>query len=127
MALWQCREPSAIPKHKPYISSEPDVVQLAIDSDTDFLILACDGLWDNLTPEEATSLVFEYVCQHPEQDIDQISQNVALHLSKTAKEDGSSDNITTIVLFFKSLDQLRETPYTPLTPREKNETNGPEW
>ena len=112
------------PEYKPYISSEPDVVQLDIDSETDFLIMACDGLWDQLTPEEATSLVYEYICENSEQNIEEISTNVATHLSKTAKFDGSSDNITTIVIFFKDLEELRATPFTPLTPREKNESNG---
>ncbi|CAG2103940.1 unnamed protein product [Medioppia subpectinata] len=112
------------PEHKPFISSEPDVVGFDISPDTDFLILACDGLWDQLSAEDATSLVYEYVCQHEDYDTQQIAEGVASHLSKVAKDDGSSDNITTIVIFFKDIDQLRATPFKPMSPREKSETNG---
>ncbi|CAG2163449.1 unnamed protein product [Oppiella nova] len=112
------------PEHKPYISSEPDVTELVIGSDTDFLILACDGLWDQLTADDATSLVYEYVCQHEDYSAQQISEGIAAHLSKAAKDDGSSDNITTIVIFFKDMDQLRATDFKPMSPKETNGLNG---
>ncbi|XP_054154987.1 serine-rich adhesin for platelets-like [Oppia nitens] len=113
------------PEHKPYVSSEPDVVELDItDGAADFLILACDGLWDQLTPEEATTIVYQYVCQNADQNTEEIAENISTYLSKAAKDDGSSDNITTIVIFFKDVEQLRATPFEPLSPREKLATNG---
>jgi serine/threonine protein phosphatase PrpC len=111
------------PEHKPYISSEPDVTEITLDSDDDFLILACDGLWDQLTPEEATTLVYQYICENETENTQEIAENVASYLSKIAKEEGSSDNITTIVLFFKDLSQLMATPFTPLSPRDRSLTS----
>lgn len=111
------------PEHKPYISSEPDVTEITLDSDDDFLILACDGLWDQLTPEEATTLVYQYICENETANTQEIAENVASYLSKIAKEEGSSDNITTIILFFKDLSQLMATPFTPLSPRDRSLTS----
>ncbi len=111
------------PEHKPYISSEPDVTEITLDSDDDFLILACDGLWDQLTPEEATTLVYQYICENETENTQEIAENVASYLSKIAKEEGSSDNITTIILFFKDLSQLMATPFTPLSPRDRSLTS----
>jgi len=45
--------------YKPYVSSEPDVTTVEMDGSEDFLIVACDGLWDTVTPEEAAETVFQ--------------------------------------------------------------------
>ncbi|KAG9394078.1 Serine/threonine phosphatase, family [Carpediemonas membranifera] len=37
---------------KPYISSKPDVTVVDVNDDTDFVIMACDGLWDVFGDEE---------------------------------------------------------------------------
>ncbi|WWD22768.1 hypothetical protein CI109_107261 [Kwoniella shandongensis] len=52
----------------PYVSSTPDVAYRKFKTDNGeklkFLILATDGLWDNITSEEATLLVASYLA-HP--------------------------------------------------------------
>ena len=35
-----------------------------IEGDEDFLILACDGLWDTLSPDVAVSIVYTYLSTH---------------------------------------------------------------
>ena len=51
-------------EYKPFVSAEPDVTTVEIDGSEDFMILACDGLWDTLTPAEATQIVFDNVRQN---------------------------------------------------------------
>jgi hypothetical protein len=36
----------------------PDVTSIDLNGSEDFIIIACDGLWDTVTMEEATTTVF---------------------------------------------------------------------
>ncbi len=45
--------------YKPYVSADPDVTSIEMNGTEDFIIIACDGLWDTVTPEEATNCVFD--------------------------------------------------------------------
>eukprot|EP00742_Colponemidia_sp_Colp-10_P002323 GILJ01002479.1.p1 GENE.GILJ01002479.1~~GILJ01002479.1.p1 ORF type:complete len:421 (-),score=51.54 GILJ01002479.1:235-1446(-) len=44
------------PYTPPYITATPEVVERAIQPGDDFVIIASDGLWDELTPEEAVQI-----------------------------------------------------------------------
>lgn len=48
-------------EHKPHVSSTPDIVSVQLDGDEDFVILACDGLWDSVKYEEAAQTVYNHV------------------------------------------------------------------
>jgi len=39
------------------VCSDPDVTTIQKNGSEDFLIIACDGLWDTVTPEDATNCV----------------------------------------------------------------------
>lgn len=78
---------------EPYVSGEPQIhgpISLAVDNKNYFLILACDGVWDILTDDEAVSIVA------PIGD----PEKAAIKLRDVAYEKGSDDNITVIVIRF---------------------------
>lgn len=54
--------------YKPYVTSEPDVTAVSLDGTEDFLVLACDGLWDFVTEEEAVMAVYEQIAEAPGRD-----------------------------------------------------------
>lgn len=59
--------------------------------DFPFLVLACDGVWDVFTDQEAVDLVRALTpAERP---------HAAHRLARRAIELGSSDNVTTIVVF----------------------------
>jgi len=70
-------------------------VSLRFDED-DFLILACDGLWDVLTHQEAVDFVTKQL--QITDDLNEISKN----LVNEAFIRHSSDNISVIVATWKS-------------------------
>ncbi len=43
------------------MSCEPDVTTVDLNGSEDFLIVACDGLWDAVSPEEATNSIIETI------------------------------------------------------------------
>lgn len=65
--------PRDVVKTPPYMTAEP-VVTTAKVQDGDFLILACDGLWESLTSEEAVSLVGTWLEMHAPNRVHSINQ-----------------------------------------------------
>ena len=91
-------------EYKPYISAEPDITTILNNGSEDFLIIACDGLWDTITPEEATEIVFQHLEENRNTggDID----NIGARLATAAKDKGSGDNITIIVVFIRPVEEV---------------------
>jgi len=67
-----------------------------LTGDEDFLILACDGLWDVVKPGEAVDLVVQHVAEGGDRS------SVAKLLVDSAKSGGSNDNISVVVVFLHS-------------------------
>jgi len=82
--------------HKPYVSGDPDIKSLLLDGTEDFVVIACDGLWDVIPPWEAVELVVDYV-----KDFGVDADATAKHLVTQAVDRGSQDNITIIIVFFE--------------------------
>lgn len=54
---------------KAFIISTPDIKMLELDGTEEFLILACDGLWDEISPEAAAQIVRRQVVSDPSMQI----------------------------------------------------------
>lgn len=67
-----------------------------LTGDEDFLILACDGLWDVVKPGEAVDLVVQHLAEGRDRS------SVAKLLVDSAKSGGSNDNISVVVVFLDS-------------------------
>ncbi|XP_022876425.1 probable protein phosphatase 2C 10 isoform X1 [Olea europaea var. sylvestris] len=76
---------------KPHLRSDPDITDADIDEDSDFLILASDGLWKVMSNQEAVDLVT--TINDP--------QKAAKQLSTEALNRESKDDISVIVVRFK--------------------------
>ncbi|KAK7399752.1 hypothetical protein VNO78_10941 [Psophocarpus tetragonolobus] len=77
-------------KLKEHITAEPDVTIQKIDEDTEFIILASDGLWKVMTNQEACDCI---------RDVDD-AKKASQKLVKEAKSLGSYDDISCIVIMF---------------------------
>lgn len=76
------------PGLKPFVSPEPRVVEGLLGRENDVAVIACDGVWDIMTTEEAVGLA--RMADDPEQG--------AAQIVRRALERGSTDNVTVIVL-----------------------------
>jgi len=78
--------------YKPYITCEPDVFGPFSVNDEEYqlLILACDGLWDVVSDDEAVAIALE--AKNPEE--------AAVNLRDKAFNSKSQDNISVLVVFF---------------------------
>lgn len=104
---------------RPFVSSLSSVSSLVLKGDEDYLLLGCDGFFDSIRPSAVPGLVLEALRsppdvppedQNPDQDhdsdLDQAALRVAQFLVSKAKDEGSSDNITVIVVFLKNPRQI---------------------
>jgi serine/threonine protein phosphatase PrpC len=93
----------------PYVSHVPDIYNYKIDNNDKFIIIACDGLWDVMTSQEAVNFVIDNCYDKngnrlPDPILKEdnsnkkefISYKIAEHAIKLKCE----DNVTCIIVFF---------------------------
>lgn len=82
--------------YKPYVSAMPEMISIDLDGDEDFVVIACDGLWDFASEDRvALSVYMQLAANHDD------LKKVTLNLLDLAKQGGSGDNVTVIVVFLK--------------------------
>ncbi|OQR96756.1 protein phosphatase 2C [Achlya hypogyna] len=78
---------------KEWVIAKPFVSRTVLDEQVDFVILACDGVWDELDDQEAVNIVLSLEpLERPQ---------AAKYLVESALEQGSCDNISAVVVFIK--------------------------
>nr|XP_033778711.1 protein phosphatase 1E [Geotrypetes seraphini] len=110
-------------EHKPYICGDADSGSTLLDGSEDYLILACDGFYDTMNPDEAVKVVSDHLRENNGD-----SSMVAHKLVASARDAGSSDNITVIVVFLRDLNATvivsEETNWTENSFEGGQEDNG---
>ena len=73
------------------ISQKAEISFLEFSHNINYIIIACDGLWDVLDNKEVNDFILE----------NKSNKNVAELLAKKAIDKGSEDNVSIIIVFFK--------------------------
>ena len=84
------------PKDKKYVIGEAEVSEIELDGTEDYLVVACDGIWDVVNEEELTSHLEGYFMKGG------TKSDAAKSLVNFAYSEGSGDNLTAIIVFFDS-------------------------
>lgn len=88
-----------------YISQTPEIFDYKLDKDK-FLILACDGLWDVISNQDAVDFVIKKLLElkNIKNLLDKThktkTNNIAYLLANYAIEKGSEDNLSINIIFF---------------------------
>lgn len=75
----------------------PYLVDIELTPDCPFLIMACDGLWDVMTDQEACDFVAKAYIETAKED------QVAKDLMREALNRGTTDNVTVMVIYFNKM------------------------
>ncbi|KAM7484931.1 hypothetical protein LguiA_000940 [Lonicera macranthoides] len=78
------------------LTAEPDIQQIVLTEEDEFLIIGCDGIWDVMSNQEAVSLVRRGLMNHDD------PQQCARELVNQALRLDTSDNLTVIVVCFSA-------------------------
>ena len=81
-------------KDKKYIIGEADVAVHTMAGNEEYLVIACDGIWDVVDGDEMTECVTKHFLSGGKK------QALAKAICDFARDEGSSDNLTAIVVFF---------------------------
>lgn len=88
---------------KPYVSGEADAASRELTGSEDYLLLACDGFFDVVPHHEVTGLVHSHLIRQNASGL-----HVAEELVAVARDRGSHDNITVMVVFLRDPLELLE-------------------
>ncbi|CAN0475660.1 unnamed protein product [Ectocarpus sp. 12 AP-2014] len=80
--------------HDDLLTAEPEFQEAEIGLDDEFLLMACDGLWDVLGKREAVDYAKNFF------DEGMCSQAVAERMCELAYRMGTSDNVTVVIVQF---------------------------
>lgn len=87
------------------VTAQPDVKVFQISTDTEFLLLACDGVWDVKESQEGVTFFHNKVYKHhPKPTMKQLEQGMEALLDDCCAKDLASseglgcDNITAIII-----------------------------
>ncbi|ADO18549.1 putative protein phosphatase 2C [Acanthamoeba castellanii mimivirus] len=94
----------------PYVTHVPDLFDYQLQSDDEFIIMACDGVWDVLENHEAINFVrdhrndnhtefYSIPGKYPNREAFE-SDNISRKLASYAIARGSTDNVSVIIIFF---------------------------
>lgn len=91
--------------HEQLVIPKPDIIVRDRTDKTDFLIIACDGIWDCLKSEEAVELVHNKIDEQKEDVklatvISDIFDNI-LAPDVQSSDGKGTDNMTCIIVKFK--------------------------
>jgi serine/threonine protein phosphatase PrpC len=85
-------------------TAKPSIKEFELDSNVEFVILACDGLWDVMRPEQATKFVSRRLKENlPLKEVTEQLVNHSIDL-------GSMDNVSAIVVLFEHNADFVEKP-----------------
>lgn len=79
------------------LSGEPELHESSLTQEDEFLVMACDGLWDVMSSQCAITMVRKSLLNHNDPEL------CSRELVKEALERNSCDNLTVLVICF-SLD-----------------------
>ena len=98
------------------LTAEADVCELQLSNEDNFLILACDGLWDVMAHQEAVDYVLRNLVSA---NFD--PQELAMLMVEEAYKRGSTDNITIMVCILRDLGRAHREDSLNLTIPEESE------
>uniref|UniRef100_A0A6B2LGN0 protein-serine/threonine phosphatase n=1 Tax=Arcella intermedia TaxID=1963864 RepID=A0A6B2LGN0_9EUKA len=89
-----------------FVTVEPDIREFKISEKSSFIILACDGLWDTVSNQQAVQLVKNKLANNEVTKADNKDLfTICVELVSVAYEQKSRDNISCILVVFEHTDK----------------------
>ena len=85
---------------KPFISHIPDIYKYRLGNLDKFIVMGCDGLWDELSNQEVVDFVLSNINGKLKNQSKMVENNIAKKLGDHAIHKGSTDNVSIIIKFF---------------------------
>jgi protein phosphatase 1L len=83
-----------------FVTVEAEVMAVPITTETQFLLLACDGFWDVITNDESVAFVLEKLKVKTQPYDQKALYEISIELTTLAYNKGSTDNISIVLISF---------------------------
>lgn len=80
----------------------PDIVSFKVKDEHDYILLACDGIFDKMTNKECNDAIWRTVSKTPGSVHKVVGEWVEMIL-KTSVAKRTIDNITVVIVWFKNM------------------------
>ncbi|XP_011073313.1 probable protein phosphatase 2C 60 isoform X2 [Sesamum indicum] len=108
----EMKQNKSLPAEKQIVTANPDIVTVELTEDDDFLIVACDGIWDCLSSQQAVDFVKEQL--KTEKKLSAVCERVLDRCLAPSSGQEGCDNMTMILVQFKkSMDQKPSSKQQP--------------
>lgn len=99
---------SSLPDREQMISALPDIKSMVLTDKDEFMVIACDGIWNSMTSQEVIDFVKMRIDHEKELTLTQICEELFDHcLAPHTMGDGTGcDNMTCIIVRFDSLSAM---------------------
>ena len=97
------------------IINKPDIFIYDINSSNDFIVMGCDGIFDDLSNQEVSNAawyIFKNESKEKNYDIHELSQDACDIVIKYAMEKQTSDNLSCIIIGLEGLEKYLKTQST---------------
>lgn len=114
-----------LPAEKQIVTANPDVTTVDLSEDDDFLVLACDGIWDCMSSQQLVDFIHEKLSS--ESKLSNVCEHVLDRCLAPSTAGGEGcDNMTMILVVFKRFTQPAEEQPSTLTESSSDDTKPPE-
>mmetsp|Transcript_17560 Transcript_17560/g.19872 ORF Transcript_17560/g.19872 Transcript_17560/m.19872 type:complete len:823 (+) Transcript_17560:534-3002(+) len=96
-----------IPPEDQMITAEPDIMQIVLHEEDEFLLLGCDGIWDCLTNEQAVNFVQARIETQSPIDIGAAMLDEIVSDDPRITQGIGGDNMTIMIIDFHSATRTR--------------------
>lgn len=90
----------ALEPEKQAITVVPDIRQVALTSSDEFVVIACDGVWDTITNQDAVDFIRNEIAEH--HDLSIACERLLSSCMATSPNTLGTDNMTVLIIEFKS-------------------------
>ena len=99
------KESRHLPPQEQIVTAWPEVKHVKLEKGDDFMILACDGIWDVLSNQAACDFVKRNLVKTPRPSLSKIASDMCDHcLAKDTNNKGlGCDNMSVVIVRFKKL------------------------
>lgn len=93
---WSLKRYSSLGGSLSPLISDPEIKQVVLTEEDEFLIMGCDGVWDVMTSQYAVTFARQGLRRHGD------PKRCAMELGREAFRLNSADNVTVLVICFTS-------------------------
>ncbi|KAG8379676.1 hypothetical protein BUALT_Bualt07G0113800 [Buddleja alternifolia] len=96
----EMKQNKSLPAEKQIVTADPDIITVELSADDDFLIIACDGIWDCMSSQQAVDFVQEQL--KTEKKLSVVCERALDRCLAPSSGLEGCDNMTMIVVQFKN-------------------------